>query len=108
MFKRDVSVTIRKAEETDLDIIRDLFSNCVMRVCANDYTSDQLKVWASSAVDRGRWLTKLHSQFFLVAECDDMIVGFGSLEEHDSVDLLYVHQDYQRTGIADKILNALL
>lgn len=79
-----------------------------MSVCVKDYTNDQLKVWASSAVDRERWLAKIQSQFFLVAERDETIVGFGSLEEHDSIDLLYVHQDYQRTGIADKILNALL
>ena len=44
----------------------------------------------------------------MLAEREETIVGFGSLEEHASIDLLYVHKDYQRTGIADKILNALL
>jgi putative acetyltransferase len=101
-------VTVRKAEEHDLDSIRELFKNCVMTVCRNDYSSDQLRVWSSAANNRERWTEKIESQFFLIAEREEMIVGFGSLEGLDTIDLLYVHPDFQRMGIADKLLSALL
>lgn len=103
-----MSVTIRKADLQYLDAICELFTNCVMTVCRNDYSTDQLKVWASAANNKERWSEKIESQFFLVAEREEMIVGFGSLEGLDTIDLLYVHPDFQRMGIADKLLNALL
>ena len=103
-----MSVTLRKAEATDVDILRELFSNCVMTVCVNDYSNEQLKVWISAADNRDIWSDKIRFQFFQVAEREGTIVGFGSLEGHDIIDLLYVHPEFQRIGIANGILGALL
>jgi putative acetyltransferase len=45
----------------------------------------------------------LTTQYFLVAELENKIVGYASLENNDYLDFLYVHKDYQRQGIADRL-----
>lgn len=107
-IRPNVSIEIRKAEVKDMDSIRQLFSNCIMTVCKNDYSSNQLKAWASATDDIEIWYEKIQSQIFVVAEQEQLIVGLGSIANNDLLDLVYVHADFQRRGIARRILNTLL
>jgi putative acetyltransferase len=100
-------LTIRRATYNDLDEILQLFYNTVTEVCSFDYTKDQIGVWVASADKRQQWLERIARQYFLVAENDSKIVGFGSLENGDYVDLLYVHKDYQRQGVASELIKVL-
>jgi putative acetyltransferase len=103
-----MTISIRKADPNDLQAIKELFVNCVFEVCKNDYGKDQLAAWASAANNSKRWLDKILEQYFIVAETQDTIIGFSSLQGADTVDLLYVHKGFQNIGAASMLFNALL
>jgi putative acetyltransferase len=91
---------IRKATEADLEEILMLFVNTIEQVNCKDYSSDQIDAWKSSSKNFERWKSKLANQVFVVAELNQMIVGFCSFEAPDYLDVLYVHAQYQQKGIA--------
>lgn len=99
---------IRVAEEADLPDMQALFTGTIRSVNQKDYTPEQIRVWTSTAEDMIRWRDKfILNQYCICALSGDQIVGFASLE-HDYLDLLYVHKDFQRLGIAKMLLHAIL
>lgn len=80
-----------------------MFVETITAICKEDYSPEQIKVWTSSIKNTQRWTDNLTSQYCLVAELNDKIVGYISIENNDYIDLLYVQKDYQRQGIADKL-----
>jgi putative acetyltransferase len=101
-------IEIRVAEEADLESILKLFKDCVLTVCREDYSQEQLNAWASAAANTQRWEEKIKHQHFIVARVNKNLMGFGALGNKDSIDLLYVHKDYQGTGVGGKILESLI
>lgn len=98
---------IRKATENDLSQITQLFFDTVNTVNQKDYSKDQISVWSASSQNLDFWLNCIESQFFIVAERDNLIIGFASLDENARVDFMYVHKDFQNIGVATKLLDAL-
>jgi putative acetyltransferase len=96
-------ISVRFSKLNDLTAIQNMFVATISAICQNDYSPEQIKAWISSIENKQAWMDKLASQYFLVAELDQQIVGFASLEHQDYLDLLYVHKDYQRQGIANKL-----
>jgi putative acetyltransferase len=45
----------------------------------------------------------LQNQYFLIAQIENKIIGYSSLDTDCYLDFLYVHKDYQRQGIADEL-----
>lgn len=100
-------IFIRTATQSDLSLILHLFSDTILNVNAADYTHEQLNAWSSAAANQDVWLTKLEQDYFIVALIDEEITGFASLTNEGAVDLLYVHKEYQRKGIAASLLRQL-
>jgi putative acetyltransferase len=100
-------ISIRLARMSDLAEIQKMFVDTISAICKDDYSSKQIKVWTSSIENTPLWTDKLTSQYFLVAELDNKIVGYCSLSNNDYLDLLYVHKDYQRQGIADQLFSEI-
>ena len=96
-------MTIRKGHIDDLAELQQLFVDTVSNVCNVDYNRDQISVWTSSIENENRWLDILTNQFVLVAQDRKKIVGFCTLDNGNYIDLLYIHQNYQRQGIAHKL-----
>jgi putative acetyltransferase len=76
-----------------------LFSETILTVNAADYTKEQLVVWAG--------LEPRLNGLILIAETDGAIVGFGSILSSGVLDLLYVHKDFQRRGVATALCDEL-
>lgn len=104
---KNSELSIRHARRSDLKEMQELFVNTITTICSEDYSAEQIKVWTSSIENKQRWTDKLTSQHFLIAELDHKIVGYASLEHNDYVDFLYVHKDYQRQGIADRLYSEI-
>ncbi len=100
-------ITIRLAKISDLKEIQEMFVDTITTICKDDYSPEQIEVWTSSIENTQRWADKLTSQYFLVAELDNKIVGYASLENNDYFDFLYIHKDYQRQGIADRLYSEI-
>ncbi|WP_421765241.1 GNAT family N-acetyltransferase [Ekhidna sp.] len=96
-------ILIREATFDDVDEIIDLFMSTVKAVNKRDYSPEQIAVWASTK-DRNTWGKKIESQHFYVANIDDQIVGFSSIDDTGYLDFMYVHKDFQGCGIAKALL----
>jgi putative acetyltransferase len=96
-------ITIRKGQLADLTEQQKLFVNAIETVCSADYYTSQLKTWASGIEDVKRWKEMLLNQFVLVAQREDEIVDFATLENRNYIDFFYVHKNYQRQGIGRKL-----
>ncbi len=105
--KKDLIIALRKGTLQDLNELQKLFVETVESVCCADYNEDQINVWTSSVKNTQRWNEILTNQMVLVAQCNDKIVGFSSLDNTNYIDLLYVHKDYQEQGIAKKLYMAI-
>jgi putative acetyltransferase len=100
-------MTIRTANIKDIDQIRRLFFDTVTNVNAKYYTRQQILVWSASYNKISFWRDCIESQFFFVGENSTLITGFASITKGGLIDLLYIHKDFQRMGVATKILAQL-
>ena len=96
-------ISMRLSKLNDLPEMQKMFVDTISTICIDDYTPEQIKVWTSSIENIQRWIDKLTSQYFLIAELDNKIVGYASLENNDYVDFLYVHKDFQRQDNNDRL-----
>ena len=102
------NIKYRVATLNDMDDMQTLFVDTITNTCQNDYTEKEIKTWTASIENKSRWTNKLNAQYFLIAELDHKMVGYGSLENGNYIDFLYVHKDFQGKGIAKGILNELI
>ncbi|UBM58345.1 GNAT family N-acetyltransferase [Marinilongibacter aquaticus] len=102
------NMILRTAKIADLEDILELFEDSIHELAAKDYDTSQREAWASSSKNRERWQEKIERQYFLLAEADQQLLGFASLEIPDYVDLLYVHPQAHGKGVARKLYEALL
>ena len=102
-----MEITFRKATISDLNEMQELFVKTIQSVCKNDYNPDQIKAWISGVKSTKRWIDVIETQFVLLAILENKITGFGTLKDGNYIDFFYVHKDYQRQGIAQKILTEL-
>ena len=100
----DMEINIRQASKKDVDEIRFLFRDTVTFINSADYKQDEISVWADSYKNVESLTKKILNQYFLVATMSDKIVGFSSLTDNGYLDFMYVHKDFQRQGIAKRLL----
>nr|WP_294901213.1 GNAT family N-acetyltransferase [uncultured Pedobacter sp.] len=97
---------IRKGQLNDLIELQKLYVDTITEICKADYDNEQIDAWTSDTKNnpnKQRWQDILTNQFVLVAQKDNKIVGFATLDKGNYIDLFYVHKDYQRQGIANKL-----
>ncbi|WKL47261.1 GNAT family N-acetyltransferase [Flavobacterium pectinovorum] len=97
----------KKAAISDLKEMQELYTETIKSVCKNDYNPDQIEAWISGVHNTDRWLEVVNTQFVLLAIIQNKITGFGTLKNGNYIDFFYIHKDFQRQGIADKILTEL-
>lgn len=98
---------IRRYQQSDCKELTELFYNTIHTVNANDYTKEQLNVWATGQIDLEEWNQLLQEHFSVVAVDNGTILGFGDIDKTGYLDRLFVHADYQGKGIATAICNQL-
>lgn len=106
-MEMNTELKLRPAKISDLDELQELFVNTIESVCNQDYDPIQRKAWTSSVENKERWTSIISNQLVIVAEIQDKIVGFITLKDGIHVDLLYVHKDFQRKGIAQSLYSKI-
>jgi putative acetyltransferase len=76
----------------------------VREIASRDYTASQIREWAPDRIDEIGFGQKCASRPTWVAEIEGRIVGFSDLEPDGHVDMLYVHPEFQRRGVARALL----
>jgi putative acetyltransferase len=95
---------IRQAKSDDIEKITRLFYETIQTINSRDYPQDEIDDWSSWHTDHDEWNARILEQYFIVATLDNKIVGFASLATDGYLDLMFVHKDYQRKGIANQLL----
>lgn len=107
MNKTSIPIKIRRAGKEDLPVIQEIFREAIDKSCGSDYSPPQIKAWQSRAADTKRWIGRIQSDYFLIAEIDGQIAGFGS-SKNNYLDVLYVSPNHLRKGVARKLFNELI
>ena len=102
-----MTITIRQATSNDLEGVVQLFKETIEVVNAKDYSPEQINVWKNGSSKKERWLNKFNEQYFLLAEINNTIAGFGSITPGGYLDFMYVNKDYQSVGVATEIYKEL-
>lgn len=98
---------IRRYQTSDCKEIMELFYNTVHKINSQDYTKEQLDVWATKHMDLKKWNRLFEKHYSIVAIENGVIVGFGDIDVTGYIGHLFVHANYQRKGIATIICNQL-
>ncbi|MBW1654454.1 GNAT family N-acetyltransferase [Flavobacterium quisquiliarum] len=97
----------KKATISDLNEMQQLYIETIKSVCKNDYNPEQIEAWIYGVNNKERWIEIIEKQYVLLAIIENKIAGYGTLKDGNYIDFFYVHKDFQRQGIADKILTEL-
>lgn len=100
-------MNLRLATLDDLDELQDLFVQTIKKWCKKDYNPVQISAWITSVKDKEKWKSIISNQYFLIAEKDNRIVGYSSLDKGNYLDFMYVHKDYMRQGIASLLFKKI-
>jgi len=98
---------LRQANIKDLEGLTTLFKETIQTVNTADYTPKQIKIWSAGSQRIERWEKRIAEQYIVLAILNELIVGMSSLSLEGYLDLMYVHKDYQRQGIAQKLYKAI-
>lgn len=97
------TISIRKGTLNDLPAMQKLFTDTIQVICKKDYNQAQRNAWSAGADNEERWMNVIKGQYVLIAETENQIVGFSTLDQGNYIDLLFVHQEYQHQGIASRL-----
>ena len=99
---------VREYRPDDLEAVVMLFRRSVREVASRDYQPAQISAWAPEAPDLEAWARRLRTGGVFVYERDDQIAGFARVDVTGCVDLLYVHPEVQRQGVARALFDRVI
>jgi putative acetyltransferase len=99
-----MAITVRSYQAADVATVVALFRASVRSIAARDYTPSQIRAWAPDVLDEQKFGHRCESKTTWVAEVDQRISGFSDLEPDGHIDMLYVHPDFERRGVARALL----
>ncbi len=95
---------MREYEANDAAGTREVFHAAVRRTALGHYTRAQVKAWAPDEIDLDRWSPRRAAAWTVVAVAEDELVGFADLTDAGEMDMLFVHPDHGRRGIASALV----
>ena len=102
-----VPFTIRPWAPTDTEELGEVFRRSVREVASRDYRQAQIEAWVLVPGEITAWAERMQNRTTFVAEESGRLIGFIQYEPPDHIDLIYVHPERQRMGVASALLAAL-
>ena len=96
---------VRNYRVDDLAALVEVFNRAVREIAVSDYAPEQLAAWTPNSPDLCQWAQRLSNETVFVYESKNCISGFVAIESNGHLDLLYVHPEYQRRGIASALFD---
>jgi len=91
----------------DTPLLAEIFRASIAELTADDYSEGQQEAWASAADDEEEFARRLGGQLTLIATLSGSPVGFASLANNETIDLLYVHPAAAGQGAGAMLADAL-
>lgn len=98
---------IRRYQAGEEQELRTLFFNTIRTINVRDYSIEHVQAWAPEEYDREKWRQGIEQMNPFVCVSDGEIVGYASLLETGCVEHFYVHQNWQRKGIGDGLMERI-
>ena len=99
--------TVRAWRESDTEELGEVFRRSVREVASGDYRPAQIEAWVKAPGEIDTWTERMRNRTVFVAEEQQQLIGFIQYEPPDHIDMIYVHPEYQRRGVASALLAAL-
>lgn len=100
-------IALRPALPADAPALAALFRASVEVLGAEDYSLPQVEAWSALADDEAAFAQKLAEKLAIVGLVGGAIAGFAALKGADALDMLYVHPDFARRGVASALCEAM-
>jgi putative acetyltransferase len=91
----------------DTPLLAEIFRASVEELTAEDYSEGARRAWASAADDQEAFAKRLAGQLTLIATMNGSAVGFASLADKETIDLVYVHPAVAGQGAGTMLVDAL-
>jgi putative acetyltransferase len=91
----------------DTPLLAEIFRASIEELTADDYSPTQQEAWASAADDEEEFAQRLGKQLTLIATMNGSPVGFASLANNDTIDMLYMHPTVAGQGGGTMLIDAL-
>jgi putative acetyltransferase len=101
------NVALRPALPSDAPALAALFRASVEVLGAEDYSEAQVEAWSAVAEDEAAFAQRLADRLAIVGFVGGAIAGFAALKGTDVIDMLYVHPQFARRGVASALCDAL-
>lgn len=101
------NAALRPLLPADLPILAAIFRAAIDVLAQEDYDAGQRAVWMERANDIEAFNAGLTGALTLVATVGGTPAGFASLKDNERVEMLYVHPDAARRGVATMLVDAL-
>lgn len=103
----DADFPLRPFLPGDTMALRELFAQSIEELTQDEYDEDQRAAWAMAAEDTNAFAQRLAQSLTLVVQVDGEYLGFGSLKDNKTIDMLFVHPYYAGEGVGTALLTAL-
>ncbi len=99
-------IELIKYNEKYLSGLIKLFCETVYSLNVQDHTKEQLDIWTK--IDIEKWRSRIQNNCVVLAKDGNKIVGSGELSPEGCVDMLYVHKNYLRKNVWQKLVHCLI
>ncbi len=99
---------IRRYLPKDFKQVVELFCWSVREVARQDYSTEQIEAWAPALPDWKGWAERLQEDHVFVCDLDEKVIGFVKFDDTGYVDLLFVHPEFQRRGVAKGLMEMVI
>ncbi|ALK08594.1 GNAT family N-acetyltransferase [Blastochloris viridis] len=100
------TIALRPFLPTDAPAAAAIFEAAIAELAAEDYSEAQLAAWMAS-LNEEELAARMADQLALVATVGGQVAGFAALADNRKIDLLYVHPELARQGVATQLIEAL-
>lgn len=101
-------ISVRGFLVGDTEATAQIYFDAVRLGTHDHYTENQRQAWAPRVPDGLEWRDRLTNQTTLVAECDDRVVGFMTLNDDGHIDLAFVAPAFIGKGVAKRLYDVIL
>jgi putative acetyltransferase len=91
----------------DAPLLAEIFRASISELTMDDYSERQQEAWTSAAADEEAFGESLAEKLTLIATLNGAPVGFASLENNDTIAMLYVHPAAAGQGVGAMLVDAL-